>query len=159
DRSTNMIEEARRRLSALGDRVSFVCADLATFVPDRPADAVFSTATFHWIHDHGRLFASLHGCLRAGGRLVAQCGGAGNLARFLSHAERVAKQEPFASCFADFEPGWNFQGPDATVERLRRAGFADVACGLEDAPTPFRDEATFREFVRTVVLRTHLVWL
>jgi len=30
---------------------------------------------------------------------------------------------------------------------------------LEDAPTPFADEPTFREFVRTVVLRHHLARL
>jgi SAM-dependent methyltransferase len=59
DRSTNMIEEARRRLAELGDRVTFVCADLTTFVSDVPVDAVFSTATFHWLHDHDRLFASI----------------------------------------------------------------------------------------------------
>ena len=39
-------------------------------------DAVFSAATFHWIPDHDRLFASIYHALKAGGRLVAQCGGA-----------------------------------------------------------------------------------
>lgn len=156
DRSTNMLDEARRRLAELGDRISFVSADLATFVADVPADAVFSTATFHWVHDHDRLFASLHRSLRPGGRLVAQCGGAGNLDRFHALAERLYRSEPFTKWFVDFEPAWNFQGPDATSERLRRAGFVDVACALEDAPTPFSDETTFREFVRTVVLRQHL---
>jgi len=159
DRSTNMLEEARRRLSALGERVTFVCADLTTFVSDAPVDAVFSTATFHWLHDHDQLFASIHRSLRSGGRLVAQCGGAGNLDRFHAHAERVYLTEPFAKWFAGFEPAWNFQPPEATADRLRRAGFADVVCGLEDAPTSFRDEATFREFVRTVVLRHHLARL
>ncbi len=159
DRSTNMIEEARRRLAELGDRVTFISADLTTFVSDVPVDAVFSTATFHWLHDHDRLFASIHRCLRPGGRLVAQCGGAGNLERFHAHAERVCLDEPFAKWFVDFEPAWNFQGPDATSTRLQRAGFVDVACNLEDAPTPFVDETTFREFVRTVVLRHHLARL
>lgn len=159
DRSMNMIEEARKRLAELGERVAFVCADLTTFVSEERADAVFSTATFHWVKDHDRLFESIHGCLRAGGRFVAQCGGAGNLERFLAHAEGVRAREPFAEHLADFERTWNFQGPDATAERLRRAGFADLACDLEDAPTPFADEATFRAFIRTVVLRSHLAKL
>ena len=44
-----------------------------------PVDAILSTATFHWIADHERLFARLHAALRPGGRLVAQCGGEGNI--------------------------------------------------------------------------------
>jgi trans-aconitate 2-methyltransferase len=159
DRSANMIEEARRRLAGFGERISFACADLTTFVAEPAVDAVFSTATFHWLRDHDRLFASLHACLRPGGRLVAQCGGEGNLARFLTHAEHTAAGEPFAAYFARFEPTWNFQGPAATAERLGRVGFVDVDCGLEDAPTPFADEETFRAFVRTVVLRSHLAAL
>ena len=46
----------------------------------RVFDAVFSGATFHWILDHAALFRSIVTALRPGGRLVAQCGGAGNLA-------------------------------------------------------------------------------
>ncbi len=159
DRSTNMIEEARRRLAPLGDRVQLVCADLTTYVADTPADAVFSTATFHWLHDHDRLFESIHRSLRSGGRLVAQCGGVGNLERFHAHAEDVLRREPFAKWFVGFEPAWNFQGPDATAQRLRRAGFTDVTCDLEEAPTPFQDATAFREFIRTVVLRHHLARL
>ena len=159
DRSTNMIDEARRRLAAFGERIAFVCADLTTFVSETPADAVFSTATFHWLHDHDTLFASIHQCLRPGGRLVAQCGGAGNLERFHAFAEQVYLTEPFAKWFEGFEPAWNFQNPITTCDRLRRAGFVDVACDLENAPTPFDDEATFRGFIRTVVLRHHLARL
>ena len=159
DRSENMIAEARARLAELGERVSFVCADLATFVVEEPVHAVFSTATFHWVMDHDRLFASVRACLRPGGQLVAQCGGAGNLRVFHAHAERVYREAPFWSWFDGFMPGWNFQGPDATAERLRFSGFSEVACALENAPTPFADEATFRGFLRTVVLRIHLARL
>jgi trans-aconitate 2-methyltransferase len=159
DRSTNMIEEARKRLAGLGERVTFVCADLTTFVSAEPADAVFSTATFHWVKDHDRLFESIYRCLRSGGRLVAQCGGTGNLERFLAHAEGIGAREPFAEHFVDLERTWNFQGPEATADRLRRAGFVDVACGLEDAPTPFADKATFRAFIGAVVLRSHVAKL
>ena len=48
---------------------------------------VFSTAIFHWILDHDALFARLRAALRPGGRLVAQCGGEGNVAE---HAEAIA---------------------------------------------------------------------
>jgi len=159
DRSENMIAEARTRLTELGERVSFVCADLATFVVEEPVDGVFSTATFHWVMDHDRLFASVRACLRPGGQLVAQCGGEGNLRVFDAHVERVYREAPFWSWFDGFEPCWNFQGPDATADRLRFSGFSDIACALEHAPTPFADEVTFRAFLRVVVLRAHLARL
>lgn len=159
DRSRNMLDEASALLADQGDRVTFVCADLTSFVSHAPADVVFSTATFHWIHDHDTLFAKLRACLHPGGLLLAQCGGKGNLRRFLAHATAITNRDPFAPSFADFTPTWNFQGIEETSERLRRAGFVDVSCALHDAPTPFAEEATFREFLRTVVLRTHLVRL
>ena len=81
DLSATMLTEARRRLARFADRVTLVRADLARPLPVRPVDAVFSTATFHWIQDHDALFAGLAGVLRPGGRLVAQCGGTGNIGR------------------------------------------------------------------------------
>jgi trans-aconitate 2-methyltransferase len=36
---------------------------------DAPVDAVFSTATFHWVTGHDRLFANLAAVLRPGGQL------------------------------------------------------------------------------------------
>src|SRR6188472_1546383 len=75
DASASMIDAACERL---GDRVELHVADLATLDLGVQADAILSTATFHWIADHDALFARLHAHLRPGGRLVAQCGGAGN---------------------------------------------------------------------------------
>ena len=76
-----MIEAARERLAPFGDRIEFVVADLGVPLPlAEPVDAILSTATFHWVPDHDALFANLAAVLRPGGRLVAQCGGAGNIA-------------------------------------------------------------------------------
>jgi len=61
DRSAAMLIEAKRRLAPFGERVGFVRADLARPLPLHPVDAVFSTATFHWIRDHDALFANLVG--------------------------------------------------------------------------------------------------
>ena len=77
DGSQAMVDETRRRF---GDRVEAFAVDLLDLELDDPVDAILSTATFHWIKDHDRLFARLHAALKPGGRLVAQCGGAGNVA-------------------------------------------------------------------------------
>ncbi len=90
DGSAAMIDEARRRLATAeaAGRVTFVTADLLDPLPiDPPVDAILSTATFHWITDHDALFRNLAAVIRPGGRFVAQCGGAGNVATVLAAAE------------------------------------------------------------------------
>jgi trans-aconitate 2-methyltransferase len=82
DGSPSMVDAARTRLAHFGDRIAYAVADLGRPLPIEPAsvDAVLSTATFHWVPDHAALFRNLAAVVRPGGRLVAQCGGAGNIA-------------------------------------------------------------------------------
>ncbi len=157
DRSWNMLATARANLRPdFGGRVSFVRVELPAMPFDRWADLVFSTATFHWVRDHAALFRNLFQALRAGGRLFAQCGGGPNLARAHALAEQVMRRAPFAPYFADWPPLWEFATPDITTSRLRAAGFVDVVSSLEDAPTRLADEASYREFVTTVIYNPHL---
>ena len=157
DRSHNMIVEAARFLQPLtharGCRLFLVEADLRHVPLDRWADVVFSTATFHWVPDHPRLFAEIFRSLDRGGRLLAQCGGAGNLDRVHGWAARVCEQPEFAPFFTDWTNPWVFATPDETSRHLGRAGFVDVDTSLEAAPTPFDTRSDFEGFLRTVVLR------
>src|SRR6185312_4286564 len=76
DRSTTMTRAAHEHLTPLfPSHVDVVMADATALPVTGAADAVFSTATFHWIPSHEALFASIFGALNPGGRLVAQCGG------------------------------------------------------------------------------------
>ena len=149
DASAAMLREARRRLASHGDRVSYVHADLGEPLPiDEPVDAVLSTATFHWVPNHHALFANLAAVLHPGGWLVAQCGGFGNIARFIEVASSV-------------DPNFtrnqhNFQTPEATAERLERSGFVEIRAWLSAAPTRFDRGEAFEAFLATVCLRTHL---
>lgn len=156
DRSANMVDEARRRLAALGDRVSFRCGDLLDLGDDGAFDLVFSTATFHWVLDHPRLFAVLFRALRPGGSLVAQCGGAGNLERARAHAATLMAAPPYAPFFAGWRSPWEYAGAEVTAARLRAAGFTDVETELELAPTPFATASELAEYVTSVIFRVHL---
>jgi trans-aconitate 2-methyltransferase len=148
DGSTSMLETARRRLAPFGDRIRFVLADLMAPLPiDEPVDAVLSTATFHWVPDHDALFGHLAAVLRPGGRLVAQCGGAGNLATVVRALDELGA-DPFT--------GKVFATPERTDERLRATGFVDVQCWLHTEPTPFETLEGLETFLRTVVLRDHI---
>jgi trans-aconitate 2-methyltransferase len=148
DGSTSMLETARRRLAPFGDRIEFVLADLMAPLPiDEPVDAVLSTATFHWVPDHDALFAHLAAVLRPGGRLVAQCGGAGNLASVVRALEELGA-DPFT--------GKVFATPERTAGRLRISGFGDVECWLHTEPTPFESIEGLETFLRTVALGDHV---
>jgi trans-aconitate 2-methyltransferase len=150
DAAPSMVRHAQE---ALGDRATVLCQDLAELALPEPVDVVFSNATFHWIPDHDALFAALHRNMKPGGRLLAQCGGFGNIDEFRRIAEDVATEEPFAPHFADWRKPWNYATAEDTAERLRRAGFEDVSCWLEDKPTTPEEP---RSFVRTVCLVRHL---
>jgi trans-aconitate 2-methyltransferase len=150
DASSAMIDKARE---ALGDRASYLVSDLAELEVDEPVDLVFSTATFHWIPDHDALFSRLHAALRPGGRVVAQCGGEGNVAKHARAIVAVASREEFAPHFEGMNVLWNFASPGETEERLRRAGFEDVSCWLENKPVEPEDPYAF---TTTVTMGPHL---
>jgi trans-aconitate 2-methyltransferase len=152
DQSAPMLAEARTRLAGYGDQVDYVQADLGRPLPlAKPVDAILSTATFHWVPDHEALFANLGAVLRPGRWLVAQCGGAGNIARFIEVAGSI---DP-----AFTRNPHNFQTAEATAERLERSGFVDIRTWLSDAPTPFEPGAPFEAFLETVCLRAHVATL
>ena len=67
--------------------------------------------------------------------------------------------EPFAPYFADWTGIWEFATPEITADRLADAGFVDVQTSLEAAPTTLADEASYREFVTTVIYNPHLARL
>lgn len=155
-----MLLTARANLRpAFGERVSFAQVSLPHLPFHEWADLVFSTATFHWVENHAALFAGIFDTLRRGGRLFAQCGGGPNLAGAHRLAEQVMAREPFARYFEGWDGVWTFAFPEETADRLRAAGFADVATDLEPAMTTLADEQSYREFVTTVIYHPHLARL
>lgn len=146
DGSKSMAAAARRRL---GDSVEVRVGDLLDLKVEEPVDAILSTATFHWIADHDTLFRRLRAALRDGGRLVAQCGGEGNVKRVHGTAHHVAGEAPFAEHFAGWRGPWNFSSAQLAERRLLSAGFSQARCRLTPAPVQPPEP---REFLRAVIL-------
>ena len=153
DGAPSMVEEARAQLPA---GVDVRLADLLELELEAPVDAVLSTATFHWILDHERLFARLHAALKPGGRLVAQCGGAGNVTEVKQAGLGVAGRAPYAERFAGWAPDWNFATPQETAARLRAAGFGEVWCWLSRVDVDPGDRAGY---LRAICLGSFLARL
>ena len=157
DVSHSMLAAASERLAGAPQtrdgRLELRLADLLELELAAPVDAVLSTATFHWVADHDTLFRRLRGVLRDGGRLVAQCGGRGNIDGLRGRARSVQERPPYAAHFSDWRPPWNYAAPAPTLARLLRAGFAEAECWL--TPAPCEPEHP-REFLATIVLGPHV---
>lgn len=157
DASANMLDVAAEHLRPrFGEQVSFLQADLQRLNLPEPVDAIFSTATFHWIADHGLLFEHLFAALKPGGHLVAQCGGGPNIAGLMAQVAQLQQTPEFAPYYQDWREFWEFADAETTASRLERAGFVDIATSLEEAPTYLPDAKEYRDFLETVVLRAHL---
>jgi ubiquinone/menaquinone biosynthesis C-methylase UbiE len=153
DLSGNMLHTARENLEARFERrIKFVAADLQHLPFYEAFDGIFSTAAFHWIPDHDLLFQSLYRALRPGGWLVAQCGGAGNLKRFLARVAVVSQNAPYNRYLGSYRHRWTFADPPTTAKRLESVGFREIDTSLEPAPTRFENEERFSEFASKVIL-------
>jgi len=87
--------------------------------------------------------------LKPGGRLVAQCGGHGNVAAHGKAIAAVAADPEYGQHLGGAKGLWNFASPEETEPRLRDAGFAEPHCWLEPKPV---QPARPLEFISTVTL-------
>jgi trans-aconitate methyltransferase len=152
DRSENMVRVAAETLSPFGN-AGVALADLGDLPFQETLDVVFSTATFHWVPDHDRLFANVYTSLRPGGRLVAQCGGTGNLERLHARAHALITSPELAPLFNAWRDARNYADADTTRRRLEQAGFVEIETNIEPSPVTFPSEEAFAAFASTVVLR------
>lgn len=151
DASPEMLAEASRRLGHAADRVRFVQADLGDELTlGEQVDVVVSSAAFHWVDDHRALYRNLAGVLRPGGRLVAQYGGAGNIASVVAALDRLG--------WGSWSP-WRFHTPEEARVQLTAAGFEVSGAWLEPDPVRFDGVEQLRTFLQTVVLGAHLARL
>jgi trans-aconitate 2-methyltransferase len=156
DLSQNMLAQAREHLERFSGRVDLLACDLLHLPFERAFDGIVSTAAFHWVLDHDRLFANLRRVLISGGWLEAQCGGGPNIARLRDRANELAATSKFAQFFKGFREPWLYQDADGAAETLLRAGFVDVETSIEAAPTVLDNAHEYSEFVRNIILRRHL---
>ncbi|HUO49128.1 MAG TPA: methyltransferase domain-containing protein [Acidimicrobiales bacterium] len=152
DVSVAMLETAASRLASNGERVRLLGGDVLELGPDdldgwAPVDAVLSTATFHWVLDHDRLFPTLAGLMAPGAQLVAQCGAAGNIDGLMAAVRATGNERAGA---------WYYATPAATLHRLEAAGFVDVEVWTHPEPTRIEPRAELEAYLDTVCLRTHV---
>lgn len=130
DKSATMVEAARKSYP----EIAFEEADILHYSSARQFDAVFSNATLHWVRPPEQAAAQICALLRPGGRLVAEFGGAGNIAALIQAAGEVL-EDLGAPALPEATP-WYFPGiPEYSVV-LENAGFEVLCAVLFDRPTP-----------------------
>jgi trans-aconitate methyltransferase len=160
DLSANMLLVARDFLRPrFENRVHLVLGDASRLPVFNAADAIFSTATFHWVLDHSQLFRTLYDALKPGGRVVAQCGGGPNIARLHERAAVLMRDPRFAPHFTTWREPWEFADAEATAQRLMVAGFEDIRTSVVPSSVVQPDATAFRTFITTVICRPHLAYL
>jgi trans-aconitate 2-methyltransferase len=155
DGSEAMVEAARRRFAG-EPRVRVERQDLLLLEVAEPVDLIFSTATFHWIKDHDQLFERLALALKPHGRLVAQCGGEGNISRATKATKETMEEERFLDYFVGWEDDKNYADAQTTARRLEAAGFDEVETWLHDETAAFDSVDELTRFLETVVLGGHM---
>lgn len=106
--------------------------DLLALEDEALYDAVFSSAVFHWIDDWPDLLDRLHRALKAGGRLVAECGGDGNIALIRGAIGEVAGRHGLA---LNAGPE-RYYSVAMAQSLLAAAGFEIKRIELQPRPTP-----------------------
>ena len=144
DGSEHMLDQARTKL---GGAAEYVHANLIQPIPVEPVEAVMSVAAFHWVPDHGVLFANLAAVMVPGAPLVTDCGGAGNVAGVNQALQRVTGQSG--------DP-WQFADTQQTAERLEAAEFEVLDVRLRPDTFQCPDPDVLEEYLATVVLGSHL---
>jgi len=151
DSSAEMLVAARKRLA----EVTFVAADVATWMPSAPVDVLFANALFQWVPDHLGVLARLMDTLTPGGVLAVQMPD-----NFDEPAHRLmreaASQGPWSAKLAGAagERG-TIASPSAYYDRLKLAAAA-VDVWRTVYHHPLADAAAIVAWFRSTGLRPYL---
>ena len=125
DSSPAMIDLARRTFPpADHPTLSFEIADARSLPYQGRFDVIFSNAALHWVVDHRPVLGGVARALKAGGRLLFQCGGRGNGEEFFAIARQMSGEQPWRVHFEGFTFPWGFYGPEEYGPWCREAGLA-----------------------------------
>jgi SAM-dependent methyltransferase len=95
-------------------------------------DAVFSNAALHWMRDADAVIDGVWRALKPGGRFVAECGGAGNVAQIRAALFAALARRGLDGSVAD---PWYFPEPEEYRARLTARGFRVMHLELIPRPT------------------------
>ena len=127
DNSPEMVESAARNYPAL----RFEVVDVRDLPYSGEFDAVFSNAVLHWVLPPEAAVKSIRRALKPGGRLVAELGGAGNIAAIIEAVSWARRGNPGRNVGDAFF----FPGASEYAAMLESHGFDVDRADLFERPT------------------------
>ena len=128
--------------------IPFICADATNFKLEKPVDAVFSNAVFHWIDRERQpaMLSCVYKALRKGGQFVFEFGGSGNNA--LIHE---ALRSEFEKRRYSYTVPFYFPGIGEYASLVEQAGFQVRTALLFDRPTELKGKDGLRDWIEMFV--------
>lgn len=128
DASADMLELAAKNYPEL----NFVQGDACSFLPEEPADAVFSNAVFHWIDGQRQqgMMKNIADMLKPGGQLVFEFGGRGCAQNVHSTLESIFQHRGY-----DYRRVFYFPTVGEYAPVVENAGLSVRYAVLFDRPT------------------------
>lgn len=144
DASPELLAAARETYPEL----TFLAGDATDFTLERPVDAVFSNAVFHWIgeEDQPAMLRCVNGALREGGQLVFEFGGRGNNRKI-----HRALAEAFAAAGLVYRMPFYFPSIGTYAPLLEAAGFEVSYAALFERPTKLKGKDGLTDWIRMFV--------
>ncbi|HPC46737.1 MAG TPA: methyltransferase domain-containing protein [Deltaproteobacteria bacterium] len=150
DLSAEMIGYARQTFPREDyPNLRFMRMDASHIRLPRVFDAAFSNACLHWLRDHEAVLEGLHSCLKPGGRLLFQMGGAGNARDMLAAMDEVTRRNHWKAFFRGFVPPYHFYGPTEYGRWLEKTSFRPVRTELIDKDMVHDTMASLAAWLRT----------
>ncbi|MDO1446323.1 methyltransferase domain-containing protein [Rhodocytophaga aerolata] len=133
DSSREMIADAKQKYT----HIEFLVMDAVDFHFNEPFDAILSNAVLHWVLEKEEAIKSMYRSLKAGGRLVAEFGGKGNVQTIvnqlrLSLAKRGYEENANLAL-------WYFPSVGEYTSLLEKHGFRVTLAQHYDRPTELAD--------------------
>jgi len=150
DSSIDMVRHAANCFAGSAHpNLSFELADAAALPFEDAFSVVFSNAALHWVRDHGPVIAGIARALRAGGRFVAQMGGAGNVATVIASFEAVMHRPRWMRDCEACESTYGFHRAGDYARWLHAAGFEVREARLIPKDMAHPDRAAFVGWLRS----------
>jgi len=152
DRSTRMLETARREVSAEGLR--FELGEIEHVTPDPKFDVIFSNAALHWLPDHEALLGRLASALAPGGQLAFQVPAMHDTATHRV-AEEIARDPTFQPAFVNWRSPLTTLAPEQYARVLYGLGFQQLHVRLVIYPHVLASRRDVVEWTRGTLLTAY----
>jgi trans-aconitate 2-methyltransferase len=134
DASARMVEAAQ---GLQEPNLQFVRGDILDADFREEFHVVFSSATLHWVQDHGRLLRVLYRAVKPGGLVRLSFAGDGNCSRLIATLRELMAEPGYRAAFGGFAWPWYMPAVEEYDRLVREVPFCDARVWGEVADRHF----------------------